>query len=111
MFFGQDVPAVGVTEVPQGAYLLDVREQDEWDAGHAPDAVHIPMSELNDRAAEIPQDREVYVVCRVGGRSAQVTVALNNAGWTARNVDGGMQQWAAAGLPMVSETSDEPYVA
>ncbi|WP_119731526.1 rhodanese-like domain-containing protein [Thermomonospora amylolytica] len=111
MFFGQDVPAVGVTEVPQGAYLLDVREQDEWDAGHAPDAVHIPMSELNDRAAEIPQDREVYVVCRVGGRSAQVTVALNNAGWTARNVDGGMQRWAAAGLPMVSETSDEPYVA
>lgn len=111
MFFEQSVPAVGVTELPQDAYLLDVREREEWDAGHAPSAVHIPMSELNERVAEIPRDREVYVVCRSGGRSAQVTAALNRVGWTARNVDGGMRQWAAAGLPMVSETAQEPYVA
>lgn len=111
MIFGEDVPAVGVADVPQDAYLLDVREQDEWEAGHAPAAVHIPMRELGDRAGEIPRDRDVYVICRSGVRSAQVTVALNNAGWLARNVDGGMKDWAQAGRPMVSETGPEPYVA
>lgn len=109
MIFGDDVPAVPAAEVPQDAYLLDVREQDEWDAGRAPDAVHIPMGRLSDRAAEIPRDREVFVICRSGGRSAQVTVALNQAGWLARNVDGGMQAWAAAGRAM--EGDGDPYVA
>jgi rhodanese-related sulfurtransferase len=111
MIFGADVPAVEPADVPQDAYLLDVREHDEWEAGHAPAAVHIPMGELGDRAAEIPRDREVYVICRSGMRSAQVTMALNNAGWTARNVDGGMQGWAGAGRPMVAESGPEPYVA
>ena len=54
-----------------GAILLDVREQDEWDAGHAPDAVHLPMSELAGRAAEIPRDVAVLCVCHVGGRSTR----------------------------------------
>ncbi|MCD0452507.1 rhodanese-like domain-containing protein [Actinocorallia sp. API 0066] len=110
MNFG-GVPGVGVTGVPDGAYLLDVREQDEWDAGHAPQAVHIPMSALNQRAGEIPQDREVYVVCRVGGRSAQVAAALNNAGWKALNVEGGMLAWAGHGLPVTAVGGGEPYIA
>ncbi|OLT36317.1 sulfurtransferase [Actinomadura sp. CNU-125] len=109
--FGDDVPAVPATEVPQDAYLLDVREQDEWDAGHAPEAVHIPMGRLSDRAAEIPRDREVFVICRSGARSAQVTVALNQAGWLAKNVDGGMKAWSEAGRPMAGEGEGEPYVA
>jgi rhodanese-related sulfurtransferase len=111
MIFGEDVPAVDAADVPAGAYLLDVREPDEWAAGHAPDAVHIPMSELGDRAGEVPQDTDVYVVCRSGARSAQVTVALNNAGWQARNVDGGMKRWAESGRAMTAETGGEPYVA
>ncbi|ROO90667.1 rhodanese-related sulfurtransferase [Actinocorallia herbida] len=109
--FGGSIPSVGALQIPDGAYLLDVREQDEWDAGHAPEAVHIPMSALNERAGEIPQDREVYVVCRVGGRSAQVTVALNNAGWKALNVDGGMIAWERAGLPVDAVGDAEPYIA
>ncbi|RAY14919.1 rhodanese-like domain-containing protein [Actinomadura craniellae] len=109
--FGEDVPAVDAAQVPQQAYLLDVREPDEWQAGHVPDAVHIPMGELSDRAAEIPRDQDVYVICRSGMRSAQVTVALNNAGWQARNVDGGMMGWAAAGRPMATDHGAEPYVA
>ena len=111
MVFGDDVPAVDAADVPAGAYLLDVHEPDEWDAGHAPDAVHIPMSELSDRAGEVPQDADVYVICRSGARSAQVTVALNNAGWQARNVDGGMKQWVQSGRPMITESGSEPYVA
>jgi rhodanese-related sulfurtransferase len=111
MIFGEDVPAVDAAAVPDGAYLLDVREPDEWQAGHIPEAVHIPMRELSERAGEIPRDADVYVVCRSGARSAQVTVALNNAGWQARNVDGGMQRWAEASRPMVSETGTTPFVA
>ncbi|WP_285496095.1 rhodanese-like domain-containing protein [Actinomadura sp. NBRC 104425] len=111
MNFGEDVPAVDAADVPQDAYLLDVREQDEWDAGHAPQAVHIPMGELSDRAAEVPRDRDVYVICRSGMRSAQVTIALNNAGWLAKNVDGGMKRWAEVGRPMVAAGDGPAYVA
>ncbi|MFC0040622.1 rhodanese-like domain-containing protein [Actinomadura rayongensis] len=111
MFIGDDVPAVDAAEVPADAYLLDVREQDEWVAGHAPEAVHIPMRHLSDRASEIPRDREIYVICRSGGRSAQVTVALNQAGWLARNVAGGMQRWEQAGRPMDTDLDGPPHVA
>lgn len=111
MNFGEDVPAVVAADVPQDGYLLDVREQDEWDAGHAPEAVHIPMRQLGDRAGEIPRDQEVFVICRSGARSAQVTVALNQAGWLAKNVDGGMKGWAEAGRPMEGTGDGPPFVA
>jgi rhodanese-related sulfurtransferase len=86
-------------DLPAGA-LLDVRENDEWVAGHAPDAVHIPMSELAGRLGELPRDGNLYVICRGGGRSARVTAYLNANGWDAVNVDGGMRSWAAAGRPL-----------
>ncbi|MBO2449358.1 rhodanese-like domain-containing protein [Actinomadura barringtoniae] len=111
MIFGDDVAAVDAADVPQDAYLLDVREQYEWDAGHAPAAVHIAMAELSDRAGEIPRDQDIYVVCRSGVRSAQVTVALNQAGWLAKNVDGGMKRWAESGRPMEGAEEGPPYVA
>lgn len=97
--------------VPDDAHLLDVRELDEWRAGHAPDALHIPLSELQHRVGEVPQGQPVYVICRVGGRSAHATAWLNHVGWEAVNVDGGMQSWAASGRPMVSESGQPPYVA
>jgi rhodanese-related sulfurtransferase len=108
----QNVPSVGVTELPALAdvTLLDVREDDEWAAGHAPEALHIPMGELAARLDELPSDKDVYVVCRSGGRSARVTEYLNGNGWDAVNVDGGMQQWHAQGRSMVSDTADEPQV-
>jgi rhodanese-related sulfurtransferase len=92
-----DVPA----DLPEGKVLLDVREADEWAAGHAPNAIHIPMSELAGRLEDLPADSEFYVVCRAGGRSARVTQYLNANGWDATNVDGGMQHWAAQGRPLV----------
>ncbi|MEV4370679.1 rhodanese-like domain-containing protein [Nonomuraea sp. NPDC049637] len=105
------VPEIDVTAVPDNAYLLDVREQDEWLAGHAPEAVHIPMSQIQGRVEEVPADRTVYVVCRVGGRSMQVTAWLNQLGRDAVNVGGGMQSWEFARRPMVSETGQDPFVA
>ncbi|SDC77630.1 rhodanese-like domain-containing protein [Actinokineospora iranica] len=103
-------PAVSCADVPEDAVLLDVREQDEWDAGHAPGAVHIPMSELAGRLADVPDGGEIYVICRVGGRSARVTQYLNGNGWEAKNVDGGMQSWAALGRPLVTDSGAEPQV-
>lgn len=104
-------PEVLSTDLPAGAYLLDVREDDEWVAGHAPDAVHVRLSDLGARSGEIPQDREVYVICRSGARSAYAAQALAGAGWSAVNVSDGMTGWAVAGKPMVSETGAEPFVA
>ncbi|MDF5752991.1 rhodanese-like domain-containing protein [Spongiactinospora sp. TRM90649] len=106
-----NVPEIEARAVPGDAYLLDVRENDEWRAGHAPTATHIPLGELQARVAEVPDDATVYVVCRVGGRSAQATAWLNHIGRQAVNVGGGMQSWAAAGLTMTSESGQPPYVA
>jgi rhodanese-related sulfurtransferase len=104
------VPEVLSTDLPAGAFLLDVREDDEWAAGHAPDAVHVRLGELGARAAELPRDREVYVICRTGNRSAYATQALLG-GLHAINVADGMTGWAVAGRPMISEGGGEPYVA
>jgi rhodanese-related sulfurtransferase len=104
-------PSVASADLPAGVFLLDVREDDEWMAGHAPDAVHIPVGALSGRVAEIPADREIYVICRSGARSAYAAQALTGVGRKTVNVADGMTGWAVAGRPMVSETGAEPYVA
>ncbi len=104
----QEVPAASV---PEGAWLLDVRENEEWAAGYAPGAWHIPLGEIGSRTAEIPQDQPVYVICRSGGRSARAAQALAAAGWKTINVAGGMQDWAAAGRPMATDSGAAPFVA
>jgi len=87
--------------VPADARPLDVREPDEWQAGHAPTAVHIPMSELAARLGELPSDQDpLYVICRSGGRSAKVVAFLAEQGYPAVNVSGGMRAWAGAGRPV-----------
>ncbi|NNG37016.1 rhodanese-like domain-containing protein [Nakamurella aerolata] len=99
------------TDLPAGAALLDVREDDEWQAGHAPQAVHIPLPQLAERLDEVPEGDPVYVVCRSGGRSARATAFLNANGWDAVNVAGGMSAWAAAGRPLTADSADaEPTV-
>jgi len=109
--FGPQVPSVTATDVDDDAYLLDVREPDEWTAGHAPGAHHVPMMEIPARIADVPTDVEVVVVCRSGGRSGQVVSYLMGNGWdNVRNLDGGMQSWAAAGREVVSESGQPPQV-
>jgi rhodanese-related sulfurtransferase len=88
--------------VAEGALLVDVREDDEWEAGHAPDAVHLAMGLVAERIDELPTDRTVVCVCRLGGRSASVAAALDGAGYDVRNLDGGMVAWEQAGLPVVT---------
>ena len=105
-----EIPEVMVSDLPDDATVLDVREDDEWQAGHAPDAVHIPMTELAGRLDEVPEADPLYVICRSGGRSARVTAYLNGQGWDAVNVAGGMGVWAAAGRPLVAETDATPEV-
>ncbi len=102
------VPEVKVRDVPADAYLLDVREQDEWVAGHAPEAVHIPMTQIQSRVDEVPSERTVHIICRSGGRSLQVAAWLNQLGRDAINVDGGMRSWEHEKRPMVSETGSSP---
>ena len=108
---GPAIPTVEVEQLPTDGYLLDVREVDEWDCGHAPHAVHLPMSELMARVDEVPADREVYVICKVGGRSAQVVGYLNAQGRETVNVAGGMLAWAAAGRPLVGQGGGDAFVA
>ncbi|GAA2713739.1 rhodanese-like domain-containing protein [Micromonospora olivasterospora] len=104
MFGGPQIPSIPVTEISDDTYLLDVREDAEWAAGHAPGAHHLPMMELPGRLAEVPKDRDVAVICRSGGRSAHVVAHLVQNGWDqVRNVDGGMYEWAAAGRPVIGE--------
>jgi rhodanese-related sulfurtransferase len=109
--FQSPTPNVPVTGLPADGFLLDVREDDEWRAGHAPDAVHLPLSELMARVGEVPEDRDVYVICKVGGRSEQAVRYLNQLGRSTVNVSGGMLAWEAAGKPMVSEAGGQPFVA
>jgi len=105
------VASVPAAELPDEARPLDVREPDEWAAGRAPNAVHIPMSELTARLDELPEDEEpLYVICRSGGRSARVAAFLAAQGYPAVNVDGGMRAWAAAGRPIVGDGPGQPEV-
>ncbi len=101
-----DVPTVSVADVPEagdGVVILDVREADEWNSGHAPGAQHIPIGEVPARIEDIDIDAEVYVVCRQGGRSLGVVAYLNNIGFDAFQVDGGMVAWQRNGLPLASD--------
>jgi rhodanese-related sulfurtransferase len=95
-------PDEAVSLVDAGALLLDVREQDEWDAGHVAGATHLPMSRLGQEYQTLPADRRIVCICHVGARSAAVADALRGAGWDAVNLAGGMVAWERAGLPVVS---------
>ncbi|NNH74013.1 rhodanese-like domain-containing protein [Nocardia uniformis] len=111
-----DIPSVSIDAVPAqfddaqpraatGAVpgvLLDVREDDEWQLGHAPGAIHIPMVDVPARIDELDYDTQIYVVCRQGGRSIQVVKYLEHVGFEAVNVAGGMVAWQQAGRPLAA---------
>ena len=83
-----------------GAALIDVREPDELRVVRTESATPLPMSTLQEHLDELP-DGTIYVLCHSGGRSARVTQFLEQQGYDAVNVDGGITAWEAAGLPVV----------
>ena len=91
------IPTTTVAALPDDAVLVDVREDDEWAAGHAPNAIHIPLGELPSRLGELPEtDDTVAIVCRMGGRSARAVQWLVHQGYDVANVEGGMLEWQRA---------------
>jgi rhodanese-related sulfurtransferase len=89
--------------VTAGAPVIDVREPDEWSAGHAPQARPIPLGQVEARLDEVRTESPALIVCRSGGRSNAVAQMLNARGINAVNLAGGMQAWEQAGLPVVTE--------
>jgi len=86
-----------------GAYILDVRQPEEWAEVHIPGAVLIPLGELPGRLAEVPRDSDVVVVCRSGNRSQAGRDILRDAGYArVTSMAGGVTEWQAAGLPTES---------
>jgi rhodanese-related sulfurtransferase len=97
--------AQAVASIASGAVLLDVREDDEWAAGHAPVATHLPLGRLGE-IEERPGSHHapIVVICRSGNRSTSAAAALMQAGYDAVNMAGGMRAWAQAGQPIVDES-------
>jgi len=87
----------------QGAQLVDVRVDHEWETGHLPGAVHIPLAELSGRVGEIDKDRPVILYCRGGNRSTMATVALREVGYDAAKLTEGATGWEEEGLPFEPE--------
>jgi len=106
MFHSKKIPEVSSVDAESGAsqhILLDVREADEWEAGHAPGAQWIPLGDLEGARFQLPMNRRIVCVCRSGARSAKATDALNGWGFEAANMTGGMKDWAKSGLPVVRD--------
>lgn len=83
------------------AFFLDVREHQDWGEAHIPGSLNIPLDELPGRLGELPQDREIVVVCLVGLRSAEAAQLLVEAGFrNLSSLSGGLRAWAAAGYPL-----------
>ena len=111
-----EIPTVDVVEARRrseaGAVLLDVREPEEWSAGHAEGARWIPMGEIEVRLTELPTDGAgLVVMCRSGSRSGMVTQTLVRAGYDAANIAGGMHAWAEAGFAVVTDAGTPGEVA
>jgi rhodanese-related sulfurtransferase len=101
-----DVPEVDPIEAirllnESGAVMLDVREDDEWSAGHAPGAIHVPLSVLDARSFDTTVP--VVAACRSGKRSSLAANQLAAAGVTVYNLAGGMKAWLESGHPVISD--------
>jgi rhodanese-related sulfurtransferase len=100
---GRLTPAQAHQQTNDGkAVLLDVRETAEWEAGHAPGALHLPLSRLTAGASlpAVAQGKPVVAICRSGNRSQQAAKLLAGRGVEATDVTGGMTAWAREGLPV-----------
>ena len=93
-------PLTAKTRLENGAVLIDVREQDEFDQVRVPGATLIPLSEFATRFTEMPKDQEVVLMCAGGIRSAQAAQFAAQHGFKLTNLEGGISAWHAEGLPV-----------
>jgi rhodanese-related sulfurtransferase len=93
--------------IDEGAQLIDVRADHEWEVGHIAGATHLPLDELAARAGEIDKERPVVLYCRGGNRSTMAAAALADAGYDAVKLSEGIVGWDEAGLAL----ADDGYVA
>lgn len=109
------VPSVNANEartlIDEGAAMVDVRTQAEWDAGHSEVATHLPLQELSGALAGVPRTSKVVVICRSGNRSRGATQQLIDAGYDAVNLTGGMYAWVGAGERVVDQSGRPGVVA
>ena len=106
IFNPNQIPEIEAVDAQAGTgdkVLLDVRESDEWEAGHAPGAAWIPLGELERARTEIAFNKHIVCICRSGARSASAAEDLISWGFEAMNMTGGMRAWEAAGLPVVRD--------
>lgn len=102
-------PSEALELLDDDAVLLDVREESEWDAGHAPMASPLPLAELSDHLDELPRDHLIICACRSGGRSLRAATFLQENGFNVANLAGGMLAWYAEDFPFESD-SDNPTI-
>ena len=91
--------------IAQGAHVVDVREQDEFDAGHVPNAHLIPLNTVPDRMGEIPEGETVWLICQGGVRSMKASNYLEAQGYDVVSVAGGTGSWIGAGKSVSFEAS------
>ncbi|CAI9410456.1 rhodanese-like domain-containing protein [Nocardioides sp. T2.26MG-1] len=101
-------PARALELARDGALLLDVREPDEWRAGHIRGSVHVPLGALDPTG--IPRDVPVVAVCRSGNRSGTAAAALAAHGYDVVNLAGGVTAWQRAGLALVTDDGEPGWV-
>jgi len=113
MWQGRRIQEVDATDASAGRdriVLLDVRNADEWAAGHAPGAIWVPLDELAGARFSLPINRRIVCVCKVGGRSRVAAAELEQMGFETANLTGGMVAWAEQGLPVVCDDGSPGHV-
>ena len=105
-------PAIDANTVAanKDAFIFDVRELHEWQAGHVENSIHMPMGDVVSRISELPSDRQIICICRSGNRSGRVTSYLRRQGYDCVNLTGGAQQWLSSGHPLVNHVGNAGVV-
>ncbi|GLV54035.1 hypothetical protein KDH_08840 [Dictyobacter sp. S3.2.2.5] len=104
LFDRSDIPGIQPEQAREkqqaGAIVLDVREPSEWQEGHIPGAVHMPLGTLPQQLSQLDPSKELVVVCRSGNRSMAASQILHRAGYKVHNLSGGMMHWSRSGYPI-----------
>jgi len=93
------------TAIAENAFVLDVREDWEFEAGHAPTAHHIPLNSVPERLEELPKEQQIFIICKSGGRSMRAADYLLAQGFDVVSVAGGTDGWVEAGKEVSFEVS------